>query len=126
MQVILRSPEGEVIDHTATADIAGGDVIVVSNAVIGVAQNAIASGDKGGLIIENEKADIVKTAVALTLGDKLYWQAAGDPVGGTTGTGACQGTSGTAGIIGVALASATSGAATVRGRLIVPKWHPLT
>ena len=78
---------GLAIDYTPGADVAAGDV-VVQGVVVGVAKVPIASGVLGALAVTGIY-DMVKDDSDISSGDSLFWDADGDPVGGTAGTGAC-------------------------------------
>ena len=63
---------GEVMDHTATADITAGDVVVIGQRV-GVALNDIANGDVGPVQVAGVFEVPKDTAVAFAQGDLVYW-----------------------------------------------------
>ena len=78
--------EGKAIDYTPSAAVAGGDVIDLTN-MIGVAANDIAASALGALTIEGV-VRLPKKNESLSLGAKAYWDADGNPYGGSVGSGA--------------------------------------
>ena len=58
--------------------------------------------------------DVPKDASTFAAGDTVYWASAGNPVGGTAGSGAATSTATSNNKMGVAVAAAATGAATVR------------
>jgi len=85
MQATFRQ-QGNSVDYTPGSAVAAGDV-VVQGSLVGVATAAIAALALGSLIVRGI-IDIVQAAVTITAGQPAYWDADGDPVGGTQGTGA--------------------------------------
>jgi len=77
---------GDSIDHTPAGNVAAGAVVVVGS-LVGIAKVAIAAAVLGALAVRGI-FDVVQAAVAFTAGDAVYWDADGDPVGGTAGSGA--------------------------------------
>lgn len=75
------------IDYTPAAAVTGGDVVVL-NGIVGIAPTDIAANDQGSLQTEGIFR-VPKTTAAQTRGLTVYWNAAGDPDSGTSGTGAC-------------------------------------
>lgn len=78
--------DGLAIDYTPGSDVSAGAIIVRGN-TIGIAKRPIASGVLGALATAGV-FDGVKANGAITAGDAIYWDADGDPQGGTAGTGA--------------------------------------
>jgi len=78
--------DGNSVDYTPSSAVAAGDV-VVQGTMVGVARTPIAASALGSLAVRGV-FDVVKAAVAFTAGAAVYWDADGDPVGGTAGTGA--------------------------------------
>ena len=98
--------EGQAIDYTPSAAVDAGDVVVIGNKIVGIAKLDIAASALGALALEGV-FDIVRAdTIAFTAGDAVYWDADGDPDGGTAGTGAATDTDDTAAniLIGYALA----------------------
>lgn len=77
--------EGDSIDYTPVAAVAAGQVVVVGSH-IGIAKTPIAAGVLGALGVRG-LFDVVKANGAITLGSALYWDADGNPQGGTAGSG---------------------------------------
>jgi hypothetical protein len=76
------------IPYTPTTDIAAGDVLVLTNGLVAVANNAI-SGNKLGSINLRGVYKMAHAAETTYLGQNVYWDADGDQYGNaTTGTGA--------------------------------------
>jgi predicted RecA/RadA family phage recombinase len=78
--------EGRSVDYTPGGDVAAGQVVILA-ALVGIAKLAIAAGKLGSLAVEGV-FDVVQAAVVFAVGGAVYWDADGDPVGGTPGTGA--------------------------------------
>lgn len=114
-QTIFRQP-GESIDYTPVAAVAAG-AVVVTDELIGVARRDIAAGALGALLVEGV-VSIVKVTGAITLGQRLFWAAAGDPVGGTAGSGAVTTTAAGNVFIGIATKAAGSSDTTVEMALV--------
>ena len=98
--------EGQAIYYTPSAAVDAGDVVVIGNKIVGIAKLDIAASALGALALEGV-FDIVRAdTIAFTAGDAVYWDADGDPDGGTAGTGAATDTDDTAAniLIGYALA----------------------
>ena len=76
---------GEAIDYTPTSDVAAGQVVVQS-ARCGVAKTPIAANEPGGLAVGG-LFNVVKATGAINVGAALFWDADGNPLGGTAGTG---------------------------------------
>ena len=104
--------EGRSIDHTPVAAVAAGQV-VVQGSMIGVAKTPIAAGALGALAVRGI-FDVVKANEEQALGAALYWDADGDPYGGTAGTGCATTTAGGNTFIGFAQAAAGATDETVR------------
>lgn len=96
-------------------DVVSGQVVVIGNR-IGVALGDIADGEDGDVAVE-EVFSLPKAAEALSQGAALYWDADGDPVGGTAGTGAVTATSTDNTPAGYAAYAAASADATVDTKL---------
>lgn len=76
---------GDCIDYTPGTAKSAGDV-VVQNGMVGFVTTDLAANEKGSLCILGV-ADTVKANGAINAGNALYWDADGDPQGGTAGTG---------------------------------------
>jgi len=95
---------GESIDYTPVSAVAAGQV-VVQGSMIGVAKTPIAAGALGALAVEG-LFDVVKANEQQALGAALYWDADGNPYGGTAGTGCATTTAGGNTFIGFAQVAA--------------------
>lgn len=95
------------IDHTPTADVAPGDVIVQGD-LVAVACRAIAANTLGALAVSGVFDFAKATNVAYTVGQILYWDNTNDIVT-TTATGNKQ--------IGKVVRAAATTDPTVRARL---------
>jgi predicted RecA/RadA family phage recombinase len=108
--------EGCSVDHTPSGAVDAGDVVVVNGhiriAKLPIAASALGALASGGLF------KVVKDSSNISDGNALYWDADGDPVGGTAGTGAISTTSTNNTFFGFAQEDAGTGVATVKVRLI--------
>ncbi len=104
--------QGDSVDYTPSSAVAAGDVIV-QGTLVGVAKTPIAANVLGSLAVRGV-FDVAKAAVAFTPGAAVYWDADGNPVGGTAGTGAATTTRTGNTFMGFALAAAGETATTVR------------
>jgi predicted RecA/RadA family phage recombinase len=104
--------DDETIDHTPGSEVAAG-AVVVQGTLVGVARTPIPANTLGSLAVEGV-FDVVKAAVAFTGGAAVYWDADGNPVGGTPGSGAAT-TEATGNVfMGFAVAAAGQTVGTVR------------
>lgn len=105
--------DGNVMSFTAGADYEAGDVVVVGS-IVGVCLAAVANGDTGTMAVAGERTVPAATA-EITAGAKVYWDADGDPVGGTAGSGAATATSTAPNVLmGYAIATKAAGGGTVK------------
>jgi len=104
--------DGRSIDYTPGSVVAAGQV-VVQGAMIGVAKTPIAAGALGALAVRGI-FDVVKANEQQAVGAALYWDADGNPYGGTAGTGCATTTAGGNTFIGFAQAAAGATDETVR------------
>ena len=107
--------EGNLVDYTPGADVASGEV-VVQGSMVGFSPRPISAGVLAALIVAG-LVDFVKAAVAITAGAAVYWDADGNPVGGTAGTGALTTTAGGNTFVGWATVAASETDTTARARL---------
>lgn len=107
--------EGRLIDYTPSAAVKSGQVVVIGS-VVGVAVADIAASAAGAVCIEGV-FEIPKATGAITAGAVVYWDADGDPIGGTADSGAATATSTDNTKMGYAIAAAASGDATVKVKL---------
>lgn len=82
----------ETIDYTPNAAVTAGDVVVLGTSLVCIAKLDIAAGALGALATEGV-FEVPKVTGIISAGAKLYYDADGDPVGGTAGSGAFSTTS---------------------------------
>lgn len=104
--------DDETIDYTPSADVAAGAVIV-QGTFVGVTRKPIPANTLGSLAVEGV-FDVVKSAVAFTGGAAVFWDEAGDPVGGAAGSGAAATTASGNTFMGFAAVAAGQTDGTVR------------
>lgn len=76
--------DGDVLTLTPAADVASGVGYLFGAALFGVATNTVASGAAGEFITEGV-VEIAKTsALAIAVGDRLFWDATNKVVNKTT------------------------------------------
>lgn len=107
--------EDRVIPFTASADIVSGQVVVVGS-LVGVSMTDVANGAAGQMAIEGVY-DIPAATAEITVGAAVYWDADGNPVGGTTGSGAATATDTANTLMGHAIAAKAATVGTVRVKL---------
>ena len=92
--------------------------IVVVGTIVGIVNGlqGIADGAWGTLTVEGH-ADIKKATGAISVGDSVYWDADGNPVNGTAGTGALTTTASGNTLVGLCEIAAASGDAQCRVRM---------
>jgi len=100
--------EGTKIDHTPASAVSAGDV-VVQTSLVGVASVDIAASAQGTLQVAGV-VDIVKVTGAISAGVAVFWDADGDPLGGTSGSGCCTSTSSGNTFIGFLVSAAADAA----------------
>jgi hypothetical protein len=100
--------------YNAGASLVSGQVVVVGT-IVGIVNGlrGIAAGEWGTLAVDGH-VDFVKVTGALSVGDSVYWDADGDPVDGTAGTGAATATATGNTLIGIVEVAALSADTTVR------------
>ena len=103
---------GESIDYTPVSAVVAGQVVVLGS-MIGVAKTAITAAALGALGVKGI-FDVVKANEQQAQGAALYWDADGNPYGGTAGTGCATTTSSGNTFIGFAQALAGATDETVR------------
>lgn len=96
--------EGEIIDYTPGSAVLAGTVYVLGNLVTIVPRD-IAADEKGATATRGI-FNVPKDNSDVSAGDTLYWNASGDPYGGTAGSGAFTKTVGSNKIAGHALEAA--------------------
>ena len=107
--------EGKVIPFTASGAKTSGQVVVVGS-LVGVSMAAVADGGEGQLAVEGV-FDIPAATAAITVGAPVYWDADGDPVGGTEGSVAATATSTDNTLMGHAISAKSATVGTVRVKL---------
>jgi predicted RecA/RadA family phage recombinase len=104
--------EGHAIDHTPGGPVAAGQV-VVQGSLIGVAKTPIEANRLGAIAVRGI-FDVVKANEQISLGAAVYWDADGDPYGGTPSTGALTTSAGGNIFVGFTMAAAEATDPTVR------------
>jgi len=77
----------QTIDHTPSSAVYAGDV-VIDNGNVFIAVSAIAANALGALAAEGGRWIGPNGGHGFAVGDDIHWDADGNPVGGTAGTGA--------------------------------------
>ena len=67
---------GDAIDHTPIADVAAGDVVVLSGKLVGVAKLDIKAGELGALALTGVYEVAKASGVAFAAGMEVAWDAA--------------------------------------------------
>lgn len=99
---------GQVLSLAPGADVASGVGYLFGTSLFGVATVDVTSGSVGAFVTEGV-VDIAKTsALAITAGDRLFWDATNKCVNKTTTAQQC---------VGIALADAANPSATVTMKL---------
>lgn len=102
---------GNVVDHTPGSALTAGDVVILGDRV-GIAKSDIAASALGALAVCG-LFSIVKVTGAISQWARVFWDADGDPDGGTAGTGALSTDPSVGPFAGIAVAAAASGDDTV-------------
>jgi predicted RecA/RadA family phage recombinase len=97
----LKYKEGRVIDYTPESALTAGDVVLLGTIPM-IASADTAAGTKGTLECEGIWK-VPQAAEIITAGDAVYWDADGNPYGGTAGSGAGTGTATGNNLMGVAV-----------------------
>lgn len=105
--------EGDTLNLTPSVDVAAGTGHLFGAALFGVALNAVVANTAGSFATEGVWQLPKTSALAISVGDRLYWDATNKVVNKTATAQAC---------IGVAVAAAANPSATVLVRLcpVVP------
>jgi predicted RecA/RadA family phage recombinase len=103
--------EGDVLDLAPAAAVAGGVGYLFGTALFGVAAVDVASGEVGPFITKGVVTIGKTSALAIAVGDVLYWDATNKVVNKTTSGQRA---------VGVAVEAAVNPSATVKMRLGVP------
>lgn len=107
--------EGSIIPFTAGAAITSGQVVVVGS-LVGIAMGDVANGAVGQLAVEGI-FDVPAATAEITVGAPVYWDADGNPVGGTAGSGAATATDTSNTLMGHAIAAKAATLGIVRVKL---------
>lgn len=107
------------VDYTPGSAKSAGDVIVDNGRIV-VAQAAISASTLAAVHVEGVFDFVKDSSNFSAVFAAVYWDAAGNPVGGVAGTGAATTTSSGNTFIGYAVATAGVSATTVRAMLINP------
>lgn len=108
--------DGKAIDYTPGSAVAAGEVLAIGSNTIAIAKIPIAASALGAVATRGV-FDGAKVTGTVNLGDAIYWDSTGDPVGGTAGSGAFTTTAAGNVYAGRAVKAAASGDATVRFEL---------
>lgn len=101
--------EGEVLTLTPAAAVASGAGYLFGSALFGVATKDVASGAAGEFIAEGVVTIAKTSALAISVGDRLFWDATNSVVNKTS-TAQQQ--------VGIAVAAAANPSATVAMKLV--------
>ena len=102
--MITYIKEGETLTLTPGADVAKGVGYLFGSAIFGVAQNTVANGVAGEFLTEGVVTIGKTSALAISVGDRLFWDATNKVVNKTTTAQQC---------IGVAVEAAANPSSTV-------------
>lgn len=105
--------DGRSIDHTPASAVAAGDVVVIGSNLVTIAKLDIAANELGAVATEGV-FEVAKDASDIGGPGPAYWDADGDPVGGTAGSGAFTSNPALGPFAGWFLEAAGSGEDTVR------------
>ena len=100
--------DGDVLTLTPSANVAAGAGFMFGAGLFGVATSAVASGAAGEFVTDGV-LEIAKTsALAITIGDRLFWDATNSVVNKTSAGQVC---------VGIAVSAASNPSATVMIKL---------
>ncbi len=100
--------EGDTLTLTPAADVASGVGYLFGAGLFGVAVNTTASGEAGEFITEGVVTIGKTSALAISVGDRLFWDATNKVVNKTTSAQVC---------VGIAVSAAANPSATVEMKL---------
>lgn len=108
---VIREASSNVLDYIASADKTAGEVVIVGTIPMVVVRDIDYSENTlGGLSAgEGEVWLMPQAAEVLTGGDAVYWDADGNPYGGTAGSGCATGTATGNNLIGTVAPLQTNG-----------------
>lgn len=100
--------KGDTLTLTPAADVASGVGYLFGAALFGVAANNVANGAPGEFCTEGVVTIGKTSALAISVGDRLYWDATNKVVNKTTTSQQC---------VGIAVTAAANPSATVQMKL---------
>ena len=100
--------EGDTLTLTPAADVAVGIGYLFGAGLFGVAVNSVANGTSGEFITEGVVTIGKTSALAISVGDRLFWDATNKVVNKTTTAQQC---------VGVAVTAASNPSATVEMKI---------
>jgi len=100
--------EGETLTLTPAADVASGVGYLFGAGLFGVAQGAVASGAAGEFLTEGVVTIAKTSALAIAVGDRVFWDSTNKCVNKTTTAQQC---------VGVAVTAASNPSSTVEIKL---------
>lgn len=100
---------GDVLDYLASSDKAAGDVVLIGSRPLIVDKAIDYSENPLGTAAAKGVWDVPQKAETIAAGTLVYWDATGDPVGGTAGTGAATAVAGSNKLMGVAAGVQSNG-----------------
>lgn len=100
--------DGSVLTLTPAADVASGVGYLFGAAIFGVATNPVASGAEGEFITRGVVSIGKTSALAISVGDRLFWDATNKVVNKTSTAQQC---------VGVAVEAAANPSATVKMKI---------
>lgn len=100
--------EGDVLTLTPAADVAAGVGYLFGTGLFGVAVNDVANGTPGAFCIEGVWTLPKTSALAIAVGDRVFWDATNKVVNKTTTAQQC---------VGIAVTAAANPSASVQVRL---------
>ena len=108
-----RVYDGDSIPYTPPSTAVNAGDVVVQGSFCCIANDPIAVSALGSLFT-NGVYDVPKDTSTFSAGDLVYWNATGNPVTGTAGTGACTSTASGNVLIGLAMQAQLTGDAYIR------------
>lgn len=104
----LHKKTGYTVRYVPASTAVGAGQVVIQGSLVGIAVSDIAVGVPGILLIQ-DAFDCPKDTSTFTAGDAVYWNATGNPVLGTAGTGCATSTSSGNTLMGYARFAALTG-----------------
>lgn len=98
--------DGESVDYTPVTAVSAGQVVVIGS-ITGVAKLDIAANALGSLVVAGGVFDVAKVTGSISIWNLVYWDADGDPLNGTAGTGALTTTATLGNLFGIAVETST-------------------